>query len=241
MQNTEQKYFDAVASELAQKILKPGLWARAIAEAGSEDGKARAYYIRLRVAELKEEKAVVSAAPETTAISSGEEVSQVRPWVRYSARMVDVSLFVFVVGLLNGLFGRFLPEDFTKSGYVQSMIYLFCWCFVEAFLLSVWGTTPGKALLRVSICTARGDKLDYRAALSRSFSVWFRGLGAGIPLVSLFTLFVAYDTLTKEHITSWDSASGTAIRHKKVGAVRTVIVVMFFIGFAYLLFREKNA
>jgi hypothetical protein len=48
----DQARYDRVAEELAANNLKPGLWTRAIAETGCEDGKARARYIQLRVAEL---------------------------------------------------------------------------------------------------------------------------------------------------------------------------------------------
>ena len=57
MADVQQKYFDAVAAELTGKTIKRGLWARAIAETGSDDGKAKATYIRLRAEELREEDA----------------------------------------------------------------------------------------------------------------------------------------------------------------------------------------
>lgn len=52
----EQHYYDVVAEEVAQKNLKPGLWARALAESGADDARAQAYYIRLRVAEMRQEE-----------------------------------------------------------------------------------------------------------------------------------------------------------------------------------------
>jgi hypothetical protein len=52
----EQRYYDIVADEMAQKILTPGLWARALAESGADDARAQAYYIRLRVAEMRREE-----------------------------------------------------------------------------------------------------------------------------------------------------------------------------------------
>lgn len=51
----DQRCFDLVAEEMAQNNLKPGLWARALAEAGADDGRARAFYIRFRVAEMQRE------------------------------------------------------------------------------------------------------------------------------------------------------------------------------------------
>lgn len=55
MTKIDQRYFDEVATELSNKQLKPGLWARAFAESGGDDAKARASYIRLRALDLKEE------------------------------------------------------------------------------------------------------------------------------------------------------------------------------------------
>jgi hypothetical protein len=52
----DQRYYDVVADELAQKNVKPGLWARALAESGADDARAQASYIRLRVAELLREE-----------------------------------------------------------------------------------------------------------------------------------------------------------------------------------------
>ena len=48
----DQRFYDIVAEELQRKVLKPGTWARAVAETGGEGEAARAHYIRLRVAEL---------------------------------------------------------------------------------------------------------------------------------------------------------------------------------------------
>jgi hypothetical protein len=47
-----QVVYDQVAAELERKQLKPGLWARALAEMGDGGEKARAYYIKLRAEEI---------------------------------------------------------------------------------------------------------------------------------------------------------------------------------------------
>ncbi len=59
----EQRYYDAVAGEMARNELKPGLWARALAEAGADDGRARAQYIRLRVADLQAAERAAATGP----------------------------------------------------------------------------------------------------------------------------------------------------------------------------------
>jgi len=54
----EQAYYDRVAAEMARQDLQPGLWARALAEAGANDARAQAFYIRMRVAQLRQEENV---------------------------------------------------------------------------------------------------------------------------------------------------------------------------------------
>lgn len=56
MAEFDQKYYDVVATELSQNDIKSGLWTRAIAMSGSEDSKTKSEYIRLRVAQLKEQE-----------------------------------------------------------------------------------------------------------------------------------------------------------------------------------------
>ena len=48
------KYYDEVARELQDKPMVPGLWTKAYAEMGGDDAKARALYIKYRVAQLSE-------------------------------------------------------------------------------------------------------------------------------------------------------------------------------------------
>lgn len=111
--------------------------------------------------------------------------------------------------------------DYRPLGWLALAIYP----FVEALLLSWWGTTPGKALLRVRVRKNDGRKLSYAEALSRSYSVWTRGLGLGIPLVSLFTLIGSEGKLRTSGRTSWDGAGGYVVGHQQIGALRIIAAV----------------
>lgn len=53
----DEPLYDAVAAELVKRDIKPGIWAKAFAEAQGDNEKAKAAYIRLRVAQLKNEYA----------------------------------------------------------------------------------------------------------------------------------------------------------------------------------------
>jgi uncharacterized RDD family membrane protein YckC len=112
---------------------------------------------------------------------------------------------------------------------------LFLWNFVEAFLLSTWGTTLGKWLLGTSVRDIRGNKLTYNAALSRSFQVWIKGLGLGIPIISFLTIINSYYKLTgKFGKTSWDFQVRYSVQHKKLNPIGVIMVIV--INFAYIFF-----
>lgn len=51
----EEPFYDAVAAEIQQGQLKPGLWTKAFADANGDQTKARVIYIRERVTQLQHE------------------------------------------------------------------------------------------------------------------------------------------------------------------------------------------
>jgi len=159
------------------------------------------------------------------------KVTNVRPWVRYWARYLDVSIFSFVFGVFAAIFGWAILE---MTDIVLVLLILFLWIFVESILLSTWGITPGKWLLRITIKDKHRKKLTFSNALNRSFMVWFKGLGLGIPIISLFTLIFSYNRLTNRGITSWDEDGYFVVSHKKIGVARGTIATIAMVVFIYL-------
>lgn len=180
------------------------------------------------------------AIPSLSPLSNmqGKEVSQVRPWVRYWARMFDICLFSLPAGFALALISHLIfPPFMNVPESLYFMLLIFIWIFVEAYLLSTWGSTPGKSLLKITLRTSTGEKLSFSNALNRSFSVWWRGLGTGFPIASLITLYVAYKNLSRDSITSWDDEGNFVISHNRIGFLRVIVVVLFFIGFVWI-FKE---
>ena len=58
----EEQLYEFAAEEIAANNIRPGLWAKAIAEADGDDGKAKARYIKLRVETMKAEADLVNFA-----------------------------------------------------------------------------------------------------------------------------------------------------------------------------------
>jgi len=148
--------------------------------------------------------------------------------------MMDVYLAAVAAGIAIGLVS---PDALSKSGSDQlfALAVLFAWIFMESLLLSTFGTTPGKWLFKTRVLLAIGEKPNYSAALSRSFKVWWRGLGVGFPIVSLITLIMAHNNLTKNSITSWDNDDGFVVMHERIGPLRIIFALMFFLGFMVLM------
>ena len=181
----------------------------------------------VRVAQKPEAK-----VPQTENKPKPSVTATVHPWIRYWARYLDIIAFSLVFGVFLAIF---LPSVTESSNIFLTMLVLFVWIFAESTLLSSWGTTPGKWLLKINLEGPTG-KPDFSTALNRSFAVWLKGLGLGIPIVSLFTLISSYNHLTKNGITPWDKDGNFKVSHGKIGVVRTVIAVIISIIFLFILF-----
>jgi hypothetical protein len=148
--------------------------------------------------------------------------------------MFDMCLFGLGGGVLLSIFA---PEALSEKGsdLLFGIVLLIIWIFVEALLLSTFGTTPGKWLLKIRLISLSGSPISYSSALSRSIGVWWGGLGIGVPIVSLVTLIVAHGRLTRNATTSWDKEDGFVVSHEQVGVGRTLAAIVFFIMFLVLI------
>lgn len=154
----------------------------------------------------------------------------VRPWRRYFARGVDLWIVALAAGVL---LWNLLPEDELLVGLLVMLI----WIPIEALLLSTWGTTPGKWLFATRVRTMEGNRLSFLAALKRTADVMVRGLGLGVPILSLVTLAVAYNTLTRDTRASWDAAAGWEVGHREVGLPQIIaLAVIAVLALVIMLF-----
>lgn len=145
------------------------------------------------------------------------------PWVRFFARGVDLTVFTMT-----------LMAVLLVLGFNPPLLFLFTpilWQVIEAWMLSSFGTTPGKAMMGVSVETVAGEKPTYGQALARAFSVWVFGQGLGIPGVSLITSILSYNRLTTEGTTTWDRNNNLRVRHAPCGVWR--VIGSLFLAWAY--------
>ncbi len=165
-----------------------------------------------------------------------------RAWLRFIARQLDYALAGVAAGLVAV---RLRPDlrDSTELLVVVTALALFV--PIEALLLSGLGTTPGKWLLQIRVRDAEGRRLGLAAAMSRSVSVWWRGMGAGLPVISLLTLLFAYQRMRHEGVTSWDRDGGFQVSHESFGSSRlaaalAVVACAVVLGSAVAYWREEQ-
>jgi len=187
-----------------------------------------------------------------------EEVSQVRPWVRFFARMTDYYIFSMLFSLLITLmFPDFMEqmsqmlvqqttvENSETPGY-QSVLFLllvrvvvtFLWVFIEAYTISKFGTTFGKNLLGTKVLDNNGELLPYDRALKRSYSVWLKGMGAGFALISWITMLLGYQALKKDGVNSWDKDTNSKVVHTYFSTTRLLIILGFFFIIEFVALRS---
>jgi len=153
-----------------------------------------------------------------------EDLVHANPWIRMIARFFDYAIWILLVfGIrkllhvpkLSPQYESFVPYEF------------FTWIPIEAILLSAWGKTPGKFFLKVKFRQGRRFRLDFRAAIKRSFNVWLRGLGMMIPVINGLCLLFAYHRLKTFQTTSWDREEHIIVTHAPVGRWRIIAMGLF--------------
>lgn len=179
---------------------------------------------------------VPSSTPDRLTPSS-DSISQVRPWVRLGARLIDLSLYGFAAGIVIAVILSTRPPldpNFAPARKLMgSILLLLSYVFVEAWMFSTWGTTPGKKFFKILLETNTGEKPTYNEALRRSWLVYVHGFCLGLPFVNIVAGIAAYFTLKKKGITTWDQRLNFRIVHDRIGETRIVIAIIYFIFLAY--------
>jgi uncharacterized RDD family membrane protein YckC len=186
---------------------------------------------------------------ETRPAGAPTDVPQQRPWVRLWARSIDELL----LWLGSSYFiATMMPWPPTL---VVALSFLLAVILIEPLFLAMFGTTPGKWLMGISIRADDGRKPSIFDGVVRFLSVKVRGEGLIFLLVLvpaahllgllpyvppaalrglLFLMFtpLAYQRLMRRGSTSWDEYGALTVRHERVGATRVMLAaVTLAVGF----------
>jgi hypothetical protein len=101
----QDEHYDAVAKELLEGAIHPGTWTRSIAEANGDKERAKAVYIRLRVAQLAEEDRKLKAAEFEEAISKTVSAARTRALNFFALVAFGVCISVVVFAVISLIVG----------------------------------------------------------------------------------------------------------------------------------------
>jgi uncharacterized RDD family membrane protein YckC len=150
------------------------------------------------------------------------------PWSRYWARGFDFMLWLFLVSLP---IGWYVPAAFSGAKIlIAYLVILALSVILDALIYSVCGNTPGKWVAGIRVLDESGNKVAFERYLKRNVQVYIRGIGLGIAIVSLFTLYSAYQQLVAQETLSWDEKFETRVFQLRTGWWRSYLAACLYIG-----------
>ena len=143
-----------------------------------------------------------------------------RPFTRFLARALDYS-FLYCFFILPLFFSSLLDHDLLHLVCIF-LVPLF-WVPFEAIFISLFGTTPGKALLGIHVRDSACKKLSLKTSFKRSFLTWIKGLGCNLPILNMFLATKRFKQMKAQGVAPWDSQAATQFYHKKKRKLRTLL------------------
>ncbi|HEX3025678.1 MAG TPA: RDD family protein [Clostridia bacterium] len=225
-----EKYYNGVKDVKGDKQLT---------QIGSQD---ESYFLAHGILEYRAEK---KQKPIQETLNHDEEykrgkVPQVRPWVRFFARMIDYvliySIIIFFLKIMTpGLFALYQSVTYIS---IPALV----WLIIEAILISTIGTTPGKWILRITVRNSDGSKLNFKNSLLRSLMVFSCGYGLSLPYVNIITSIISFIYLKSNKKTLWDKKMNLQVTHEKIDTWRGSVaaVVLIFLPVLIFFFIKKH-
>lgn len=158
----------------------------------------------------------------------------VRPWVRYAARFLDQTLYLFISGIILGVLSAIFHLNYQSHIILVLLALLSLVILMESSLLSVMGTTPGKWLLNIKLSDRNGNALTFNNAIKRTVKLWMYGQAFGIPFLSLCAYIYSFIDLKRSKVTIWDKAEQISVKHERIGFIRGTIAILI-IAFVLLI------
>ena len=183
---------------------------------------------------------VPSEKPATNLTNSKD----VKPLLRFWARFFDYLLlnvlvwFVFehpqippIPSETENLFEflRKLDDSIPREEQIRIALIqggaLFVWNFVEALLISSFGTTPGKMLFNIRVTRKNGTRLRYSEAMGRSVIIWILGIGLGLLFLQILAMAFSLFYLLSKGETLWDRTLKTQVLHRPLSPQGILLAV----------------
>jgi hypothetical protein len=160
-----------------------------------------------------------------------QQLSSNTPWSRYFARSFDLTITSYIAGFGVGCGLVYVSPDMyraliSQQAQVQSLILLPVAMILNGIVAGLFGTTLGKWIMALRFTYLNG-RLGVRGQIGRELGgVWVKGMGFGIPIVSLFTAMSQYRRVTQGLPASYDEGS-VLVKQDDISAWRRAIGMIF--------------
>ncbi len=138
------------------------------------------------------------------------------PWRRYFARSLDWGLCALVWSVIQLFLLRWHPDSSLFITLLESYITYGILMVLEPILLCTWGYTPGKWIFGLAVRNPEGGKLTWAQARARTWGVFVRGEGCGIPFYSLWRNYKCYRCCADGEPEAWEEGTSYTIRDTRV-------------------------
>ena len=172
------------------------------------------------------------ASQEEHAAFTEEMKSEQHPVRRYLARIIDFSLLIAIIRIFLVVVIRIRPFNDTVLDTVTPVIGYILSMPVSAFLLHLWGTTPGKWLMGIYLEDPNGGRLSFYNAISREVNVLIAGFGFHIPIFRQIRLYISYRDAVNGKGTEWDEDA--ELRYTDLNISKILLTVITY-GLIFVL------
>ncbi len=163
------------------------------------------------------------------------------PWNRFWAKWIDLFIHLLISCLLFLIFVYDPSVDVSKLNtniVIKNIIITLAIAFLafvvyDTFFLCIFASTPGKALLGISVLGNTGKKLNVRAAIVRAVSFYASCLYFYIlPTIGpFFGFWLASYYYSRTGRFLWDKLSYSIVHQKGISEKRRIISKLFSILF----------
>ena len=138
------------------------------------------------------------------------------PWRRFFARVFDLSLCSLPINFCLVVFYNVnLGSLGTGLRILHSFAAMLLMLMAEPLLLHLFGTTPGKWILGLSVSDENGRRLSYGEGWMRTFRACAYGMGLSLPIISLIRLLVSRKACLRGDVLAWEEDSVLELRDEK--------------------------
>ena len=174
-------------------------------------------------------------APARAGAESKWHLFGLRALPRFLARCFDTMLWFSLVCGAGAATGLLPPSAFTFPTLISFWfvpLQSLAWVFVEAWLLSRFGTTPGKWLFNLHVRSVDGGLPPFMNALKRAFFIWVFAWGLGHSQWAMFGSLISLMLFLQNGRMVWDYLVSTNLVH---AAPRPVAWIVFAVALGLYL------